>query len=250
MSQSQNLLFSSNPTTVLKETFLNPQTNQEEAWCKSWLNSFLEAQSLTYGSAVLIVAVNLVFRRLLKPVVKFEHEWYVHVLLCPANLLRAHCAPEILGVQSHCKTQTALPSFAAVDVPWLNNNRSKTGEILSRATKLFFLQFLNTAVLVLIVNAQIQTTWSFLQEGQYNDFTVQWYLNVGSSITLTMIAYVFTPHISPCVSMLSKRFRYAPHHVLLRLSHTTSNRSLNKAPYERHQMKSNRVWCGRAYLRG
>ena len=100
------------------------------------------------------------------------------------------------------------------------------------------------------MNAQIQTTWSFLQEGQYNDFTVQWYLNVGSSITLTMIAYVFTPHISPCVSMLSKRFRYAPHHVLLRLSHTTSNRSLNKAPYERHQMKSNRVWCGRAYLRG
>jgi hypothetical protein len=67
----------------------------------------------------------------------------------------------------------------------------------------------NTAVLVLIINAQIKTQWSFLQQGQYNDFTVSWYLTVGVSITLTMIAYVFTPHISPVMAMLFRQFKYA-----------------------------------------
>ena len=72
----QQLLFSSNPTTVLQETFSNPQTGAEEFWCKGWLNSYLQVQTLMYSSAVIVVAVNLVFRRLLKPVVRFEHEWY------------------------------------------------------------------------------------------------------------------------------------------------------------------------------
>jgi hypothetical protein len=79
--------------------------------------------------------------------------------------------------------------------------------VLSRATKLFFLQFLNTAVLVLVLNAQIDVHWSFLKKGEFRDFTVSWYLSVGVSITLTMIAYVFTPHISPLLFLGFKRMR-------------------------------------------
>ncbi len=57
--------------------FFNPETGQNELWCKSWFESFLRVQSLTYGTALIVVVVNLLFRRLLKPVVKFEHVWYV-----------------------------------------------------------------------------------------------------------------------------------------------------------------------------
>ncbi len=202
---SQSLLFSSDPTTVIDERFYNPQTGQSEAWCKSWLNSFLRVQSLTYGSALIVVAVNLVFRRLLKPVVRFEHEWYVYAMECGAGC-SLHVLGPILVVCSLCCSPPAI-------LHGTTTGRSKTGEVLSRATKLFFLQFTNTAILVLLINAQVETRWAFLKQGQYTDFTTFWYLSVGVSITLTMVAYVFTPHISPILMMLSRRFRYVSPHV-------------------------------------
>jgi hypothetical protein len=68
-------LFSSHPSTVLNEVFFNPETEMNERWCKKWLNTYLTAQTLTYSAAITIVLVNLIFRRLLKPVVLLEHAW-------------------------------------------------------------------------------------------------------------------------------------------------------------------------------
>jgi hypothetical protein len=73
---AQHLLFSTRMRDVLTETFVNAETGREERWCRQWLSTYLKVQSLTYGSALVIVALNLVFRKLLKPLVVFEHEWY------------------------------------------------------------------------------------------------------------------------------------------------------------------------------
>jgi hypothetical protein len=57
---------------------------------------------------------------------------------------------------------------------------------------------------MLILQAQFNVQWSVLQEGQFTDFTVSWYLNVGVSIVITMIAFIFSPHIGP-IMMVAKR---------------------------------------------
>ncbi len=38
--------------------------------------------------------------------------------------------------------------------------------------------------------------------GRFSDFTVEWYKNVGATITLTMFINIFTPHISGIVAMI------------------------------------------------
>jgi hypothetical protein len=63
------------------------------------------------------------------------------------------------------------------------------------------------AFLVLVINAQVDSEWTFLRNGQYRDFSPSWYLTVGVSLTLTMLAYVFTPHLGPIASMCWKFMR-------------------------------------------
>jgi hypothetical protein len=106
--------------------------------------------------------------------------------------------------------------------------------VLSRGTKQFFLQFANTAILVLIINAQVNSKWAFLRSGDFSDFSVQWYLSVGVSITLTMLAYIFTPHIGVVGALLIKSLQYVSppahtHHVIsiqLTSCHHTSRSSV------------------------
>ena len=72
----QHKLYSSDPTSVFKDKFLNPEKNQYEAWCTSWLDQYLQFQALMYTTTAVVVGVNLFFRLLLKPIVKFENKWY------------------------------------------------------------------------------------------------------------------------------------------------------------------------------
>lgn len=155
----QDLLFSSSPTRVFKEEFANPESGQSERWCRSWLNTFLQVQAYTYGGALSILVANLLFRFLLKPLVRFEHEW------------------------------------------------SKTGETLSRGTKLFILQAINTGALILLINAQIDVNWKVLQEGDFADYSQEWYFSVGAAITLTMMANVLAPHIGVLLKIMLKGCR-------------------------------------------
>lgn len=71
----KNQLFSSDPTAVVRLRFFNPESGAEEAWCTSWLNSYLQFEALMYTTTAVVVGVNLLFRKLLKPVVKMEHSW-------------------------------------------------------------------------------------------------------------------------------------------------------------------------------
>jgi hypothetical protein len=65
--------------------------------------------------------------------------------------------------------------------------------------KMFFIQLINTGLLILIVNAKVSevTLPEFFPifAGKYTDFTVEWYRVVGATIVLTMMINIISPHI-------------------------------------------------------
>eukprot|EP00743_Colponemidia_sp_Colp-15_P005010 GILK01005396.1.p1 GENE.GILK01005396.1~~GILK01005396.1.p1 ORF type:complete len:784 (+),score=111.46 GILK01005396.1:81-2432(+) len=74
---------------------------------------------------------------------------------------------------------------------------SKTSQIRQVTLKVFFAQFLNTALIVLLVNSNLRgkvSVPSDLLVGVHDDMDVQWYATVGSSILVTMFVNVFSPH--------------------------------------------------------
>jgi len=84
-----------------------------------------------------------------------------------------------------------------------------SGRAVSLTLKIAFAQFLNTAILTLIINSNI----SRLQEsnvaeslnlfsGSYDDFSREWYASIGSSLTFTMIINTLGPHSSPLIKAL------------------------------------------------
>ena len=78
---------------------------------------------------------------------------------------------------------------------------SKTKEQLKIMTKVFFAMFINTAFIVLIVNADLSNyrVSDYLPEyvlnGEFSDFSRNWYVKVGSTVTSTMIISIFSPHM-------------------------------------------------------
>jgi len=97
----------------------------------------------------------------------------------------------------------------------------------SITTKLFVGLFLNTGIVLLVVNMSFQQ-WigtstpsstadasafgvsipinSFF-DGRYSDFDRAWFVHVGSSITLTMIFNIFNPHLFPFLCIPWQRWR-------------------------------------------
>ena len=96
---SQHQLYSSDPTSVFRETFFNPTTGLDETWCTDWLTSYLQFQTLIYTTTAVVVGVNLFFRLLLGPVVKFEHNWCV---VCSPWPHRARPCHGIMSVGTPC----------------------------------------------------------------------------------------------------------------------------------------------------
>eukprot|EP00347_Sterkiella_histriomuscorum_P007945 403346963 len=62
-------------------------------------------------------------------------------------------------------------------------------------SSIFVSQFFNTAILLLMTNANTQQTWlAFLPfEGIYPDMTYEWYNDIGSSLIITMLVAAFFP---------------------------------------------------------
>lgn len=74
----------------------------------------------------------------------------------------------------------------------------KTDLVISNTFKMFFVQFCNTALIILIVNAKLDfmPSWSPIFNGDYDDFTTEWYRQIGVSIILTMLIGVVSPHLA------------------------------------------------------
>lgn len=64
--------------------------------------------------------------------------------------------------------------------------------------KMFIIQFVNTGVVIFLVNAQLGISISNFPvfAGQYKEFTVEWYRMIGSTICFTMIVNTVTPHVA------------------------------------------------------
>ena len=89
--------------------------------------------------------------------------------------------------------KTILRLFSA----W-ERRHDKTDLVISNTFKMFVVQFVNTAIIILIVNAKFDfmPSWSPILNGEYDDFSTEWYKHIGVSIILTMLIGVFSPHIA------------------------------------------------------
>lgn len=66
-------------------------------------------------------------------------------------------------------------------------------ELQSRTIKIFIAQFLNTAVILLVVNTRFsQLPIVEFLNGVYNDFIPEWYFNVGTTLLITMFINMFS----------------------------------------------------------
>ena len=74
--------------------------------------------------------------------------------------------------------------------------------------KMFIIQFINTGLVIFLVNAQFGITIDNFPvfAGQYNEFSVDWYRLIGSTIVLTMIVSTVTPHVANGVGILLEAF--------------------------------------------
>ncbi|TMW61290.1 hypothetical protein Poli38472_013753 [Pythium oligandrum] len=82
---------------------------------------------------------------------------------------------------------------------------SESAKASAIAIKMFGAQFLNTAIIVLIVNAAMNLNGlpllKDLFKGKYKDFEREWYPTVGMGITMTMLINAFVPQIVLFVQM-------------------------------------------------
>jgi len=77
-------------------------------------------------------------------------------------------------------------------------NEETTGQFI----KILMMQFMNIALVVLIVNMKLPfgKSWGLpIFNGDYVDFDSGWYENVGKTICLTMVINIFSPHASKLV---------------------------------------------------
>lgn len=78
---------------------------------------------------------------------------------------------------------------------------NKTEEKASSISKMFIFQLVNTALMIILVNAKNPFGFSLpegfpILTGKYDDFTVQWYRIVGTTIIITMMANIFVPFLA------------------------------------------------------
>jgi hypothetical protein len=92
----------------------------------------------------------------------------------------------------------------------LEKKQTINEETTSQFTKITIIQFINVAMIVILVNFDL-LEGNFLGfipilNGDYQDFSVQWYANVGKTLCMTMLIGIFSPHASKLSLPLMKLF--------------------------------------------
>jgi len=91
--------------------------------------------------------------------------------------------------------KTAIQGMASFE-----HHHSLSQQTKAISTNVAITLFVNTALIVMIVNASIDfepINQFGLGMGKAEDFDFQWYTNVGSAITMTMVINAITPHLAP-----------------------------------------------------
>ncbi|KDO26761.1 hypothetical protein SPRG_20566 [Saprolegnia parasitica CBS 223.65] len=131
---------------------------------------------------------------------------YITAYLTKTSLLIAAALTVILV---NVGLQGIFYAFASFE-----RHSSESRKAAAVVLKLFFAQWINTAVIVLIVNASLGNVplVSSLLSGQYMDFERDWYTSVGAGLTMTMLINAVAPQIGPVLNLyvtypLSRCFR-------------------------------------------
>ena len=86
-------------------------------------------------------------------------------------------------------------------------HHSMDSQSMSLSIRLFFSQFINTALVTVFVNAD----WTLIGvpvapiSQQYDDFSSAWYATVGAGIVLTMLLNIISPHAFPLARWAQRR---------------------------------------------
>jgi hypothetical protein len=101
----------------------------------------------------------------------------------------------------------------------MEKHHTQSGQVVSRITKVFLAQFCNTAILLVIINANLNYFFDdstangiglgslSIFSGKYADFSPAWYADVGVSLMLTMVVNTFSPHVYVVMNYLSLKWR-------------------------------------------
>jgi len=90
-----------------------------------------------------------------------------------------------------------------------------SAELASRVIKIFIAQFLNTAIILLIMNIKFQDQTTVAQKlqsvikGRYSDFTPFWFEGVGTVVLLTMFINIFSTPIMVMIFHLLRLLKRA-----------------------------------------
>ena len=110
----------------------------------------------------------------------------------PHTYVRWVCRGVWLATPAYHLTHAGLVLF--------ERHHSVTRESGAVAVKIFISQFVNTGIVVLFVHGKLPNNMNNpvaslgVFGGKHDDFTAEWYGNVGSLLCLTMVANIFTPH--------------------------------------------------------
>ncbi|OQR93354.1 transmembrane protein [Achlya hypogyna] len=120
---------------------------------------------------------------------------YITAYLTKTSLLIA-AALTVIAV--NVGLQGIFYAFAAFE-----RHSSESHKAAAVVLKLFCAQWINTAVIVLIVNASLGYVplVSSLLSGQFQDFERNWYTSVGAGLTMTMLINAVGPQVGPLVAM-------------------------------------------------
>lgn len=93
---------------------------------------------------------------------------------------------------------TTTSSFILRLMAKFEKHHSRPDEIYSSAINMFLLSFINNSILILLVNFNLGKNFRHLPilSGSYDEFSVEWYRLVGSTICVTMMMMVVSPFAS------------------------------------------------------
>lgn len=72
-------------------------------------------------------------------------------------------------------------------------------------TTIFVLQYINTGLMLIITNANLRNSYSLQYlNGNFTDFTSDWYIEVGSQLIQTMLVAAFMPYLTFVITFTIK----------------------------------------------
>ncbi|RHY90031.1 hypothetical protein DYB35_001248 [Aphanomyces astaci] len=97
-------------------------------------------------------------------------------------------------------------------------SHTRSGVVVATVTKIFIAQFFNTALIVLLLNANMDDVMDKsgagasvngvkIFSGKYSDFSVSWYNDVGISLMLTMLINMVSPHAGVFITYVVVEFQ-------------------------------------------